>query len=222
MKEQKILIPDILEQFVGSFARELHSDRLSYYIRDELPNGSKASKENIIHSAILWSRTAALEINNSELLHGNKNTNALLLFIDYTDILLEATDQVYRVLYDTKEPFPDIKPFCFHDAPQQYRKRTNRQYFKEIRAMFSAHPINLKDPDGKKRFADVPLPYSKINEIAGWGGDFAIRLWTATKDDEDTIHFPVYIQDLIDYAQLIYSRYIQFEQRLIQIANRDV
>lgn len=219
MEKYEILNPDILEQFAISFVRELCNDKLNHYIRNESTN---ESKENIIHSAILWSRESVFEINNSKLLYGNKNVGDLLLFIDYMDILLEATEQIYRVLYATKSQFPDNGSLCFHDAPQQYSKETSRQYFKEIRAMFSSHPINLKDPDGKKRFADIPLPYSRANDIAGWKGDFSVRLWTATKDDEDTIHFPLYIKDLIDYAQLIYSRYIQFEQRLAQIANQEI
>ena len=53
-------------------------------------------------------------------------------------------------------------------------------------------------------------------------GDFNIRLWTATKNDKDTIHFPLYVEDLLKYSQVLYSRYDKYSERLIKIAKKDI
>jgi len=51
-------------------------------------------------------------------------------------------------------------------------------------------------------------------------GDFYTRIWTRTKNDEGTIYFPLYVEDLVDYSKLIYTQLENFITKLKQIANR--
>lgn len=218
---KKILDPQILEDFCHDFVNRLMKYQLSYYLRDK---SSSHSKENAIHASIIWTREAVQQINNSRTIAGSKELSDLLVLISFVDILLEARDQIYRTLYKVNNYPEENEVFCFHDAPSLYVKLKNRSYFKEIRALFSAHPMNLREPTEKPqaaRFADIPfIGNTEIARLANQKGDFYTRLWTATKNDENTIYFPLYIDDLLVYAHLVYSRFNEFQNRLRQIASK--
>ena len=92
-----ILDSNIIEKFCKSYNNKLSQYRLSYYIRSNIDNGSK---ENAIHSSIIWTRQAVYQINNSKTIDGSNKIEDLMILIANIDILLEATEQVYRVLYD--------------------------------------------------------------------------------------------------------------------------
>lgn len=216
----EILESQIIEEFCKSFVNKLNQYKLSYYIRNKTDN---ISSENAIHASIIWTRQAVSQINQLIIINKNLNIEDLIVLISYIDILLEATEQVYRVLYKTKK-YPDFMQdeFCFCDIPEEYSKLNNRRYFKEIRALFSAHPVNITSPCGKSRFADIPMPRCRFFKIANLKGDFNVRLWTATRDDQDTIHFPLYVDDLIRYSRILYNRYERYNKRLIDIVKKNV
>jgi hypothetical protein len=216
-----ILDPKILEDFCHDFINRLSKYQLSYYLRDKY---SGYSKENAIHASIIWTREAVCQINNSKTIAGSKELSDLLVLISFIDILLEARDQIYCTMYK-EDRYPEVNEvFCFQDAPSLYKELKNRNYFKEIRALFSAHPLNIREPTKKpqaKRFADVPfIGNTAIARLANQKGDFYTRLWTATIKDEDTIYFPLYVDDLVAYAHLVYSCFYMFQKRLKQIANK--
>lgn len=215
-----ILDSNIIEKFCKSYNNKLSQYRLSYYIRSNIDNGSK---ENAIHSSIIWTRQTVYQINNSKTIDGSNKIEDLMILIANIDILLEATEQVYRVLYDSDKvsKFSD-EQFYFKDAPNEYNNLSNRDYFKEIRSLFGAHPVNLKSPNNIRRFADIPMHRNDSFKLVNLKGDFNIRLWTATKNDENTIHFPLYIKDLVKYSQIIYKRYEMYNKRLIDISKKNI
>ena len=90
--------------------------------------------------------------------------------------------------------------------------------------MFAIHPANLKIPNNNKdrRYADLFYAKSEFSKIANRKGDFYTRIWTRTKNDEKTIYFPLYVEDLINFSKLIYSQLEDFIIRLKQIANKRV
>lgn len=233
----EILNPQILEDFHSDFINRLSSCKLSYYLREK---GSNKSKENAIHASIIWIREAVRQINNSKTVRGSEELSDLFVFISFIDILLESSDQIYCTLYN-KDFNTEQGGFCFHGVPSLYEGLDNKKYFKEIRALFSAHPVNLREPSQKPRkarYADLPFVGTNDRAVhdanlslfgqklfamfAGLKGNFYTRIWTATKDDEDTIYFPLYINDLIAYASLIYERLPEYKSRLKQIANRKI
>ena len=217
-----ILEPQALEDFCQDFVHRLENYQLSYYLRDRESNHSK---NNAIHSSIIWTREAVKQINKSSTITGSKELGDLFILISFIDMLSESSDQIYRALYNVDKIPGNQEPFCFHDVPELYKNLNNRKYFKEIRAIFSAHPVKLDDPlnKNKHRFADVPFwGHTQIAALANRKGDFYTRIWTPTRDDEDTIYFPLYINDLIAYAQLVYGRFPEYRNRLKQIANRHV
>ena len=217
-----ILDPQILENFCKDFIKKIRKYQLSYYIKDK---GSTSSRENIIHSAIIWSREAINRINSSPIItKESKDIIDLLTLINLIDLLLESTHQIYRVLYFKEEDnFCLNKKLIFRNLPEQYSNLNNIQCFKEIRAMFSSHPINLSEPrENKKRFADIPCGSKTMIKLRNYDCDFYIRLWTATKKDKDTIYFKLYIDDLIEFSQMIYSYFPTFQDRVNKIANKKI
>lgn len=217
---------EYLEKFSECYRSRLRDYRISYYIND---NKSNYSKANTIHSGIIWSREVITQLNAIDFKkRKNLDLNHLILLITYIDILLEATDQIYRVLYNQTKPMPLPNEKMFLHRPFLYEKLDDRQYFMEMRALLSAHPINLKEPNSKeKRFADTPIRYNPITDFRSYhkiegGYDFSSRLWTATLHDENTIHFPIRIIELEAFAEMLNKRYIDFLKRLRDIAYKRI
>ena len=210
----------IIEKFAECFGGRLRDGRINYFLKNGEENGFLA---NTIHSGIIWSREAVEELN---LCAGYKeiNNQELLLIVSYVNILLEATDQIYRVLFNTSKYEVFDWTTCFKNKPAQYTKLDDREYFKELRSVFSAHPINLKEPGTKtRRFADIPLKKSNYYGFPSFPlynvkYDFSTRIWTNTRKDKDTIYMPISISELYEFANRLTNRYFGFLKRLRLIA----
>ena len=209
-----------LELFASKFCGRLMDGRINYYLKKN-DNGYKA---NAVHAGIIWSREVVEELNRRKYDRVTElQTSELLLLIFYVDILLEATDQIYRVLYNTSKLEIISEKEIFVNKPEAYSKLDDREYFKELRAIFGAHPVNLRDPDGKKRFADIPMPpnpailFGKYPPIKG-RYDFYERLWTSTRHDDDTIFMPLKVSEVLEFANVLVERFAKFTERLKIIA----
>ena len=219
-EREKVINSKIVEDFAECFCGRLRDGRINYYLKNDGKCGFLA---NTIHSGIIWSREAVKELN---ICGDDKEVNSrkLLLIVTYVNILLEATDQIYRVLFNTSKCETFDWPKCFTSKPKQYIKLDDRDYFKELRSVFSAHPINLKEPESKtRRFADIPIKKSDYFEFPSFplyntDYDFSARIWTNTRKDEDTIYMPISISELYEFASRLTNRYSGFLKRLRLIA----
>lgn len=210
-----------LELFAKKFSDRLLDGRICYYLKND-DNGYKA---NAVHAGIIWSREVIAELNRRDYDKAAElQTSDLLLLIFYVDILLEATDQIYRVLYNTKKTENLSEKEIFVNKPALYSKLDDRGYFKELRAIFGAHPVNLKEPKDKKlRFADIPMrpnPIIQFKKYPSINGeyDFYERLWTSTRHDDDTIFMPLKVSEVLEFANVLVDRFAQFAERLKIIA----
>ena len=81
-------------------------------------------------------------------------------FISCIDLIVEAIEQLHRVIFDTRKAVfqDDSDIFLGNDF-----KQNDRRYFKTIRSCFDAHPVNLDDPMDE---------HSKTKYYASWSGDF--------------------------------------------------
>lgn len=210
-----------LELFARKFCDRLMDRRIYYYLKKD-DNGCKA---NVVHSSIIWSREVITELNRREYgLKGKLQTSDLFLLIFYVDILLEATDQIYRVLYNTSKTEKLSDKEIFVNKPELYSKLDDREYFKELRAIFGAHPVNLKEPNsGAVRFADIPLRFHPSIQFDNYPPikgeyDFYERLWTSTRYDDDTIFIPLKVSEILEFANVLVGRFKRFNERLKVIA----
>lgn len=210
-----------LELFARKFCDRLMDRRIYYYLKKD-DNGCKA---NVVHSSIIWSREVITELNRREYgLKGKLQTSDLFLLIFYVDILLEATDQIYRVLYNTSKTEKLSDKEIFVNKPELYSKLDDREYFKELRAIFGAHPVNLKEPNsGAVRFADIPMRFHPSIQFDNYPPikgeyDFYERLWTSTRYDDDTIFIPLKVSEILEFANVLVGRFKRFDERLKVIA----
>lgn len=115
----------------------------------------------------LWNCICAcmdwIEVSNNSLIDLNiedSNINAKSMkafsFLSSVDIIIEATIQLHRVIVDNNsEPFSDEKTIFSN----QQGYKNDKQFFKHIRAIFGAHPVNLKGIDNVKWFASWPTDH---------------------------------------------------------------
>lgn len=59
----------------------------------------------------------------------------------------------------------------------------DNEYFKHLRAVFGAHPINIKNKQTKSKGADYFANWPNIDRIGEY--DFVSTLWSADTEAED-------------------------------------
>lgn len=99
---------------------------------------------SIICSAMDWIEVVIDEIDEKKLFRENDNASSvkIMTFINCIDVLWEAIQQLHRVFFATSSiPFAEDESAFLHKL---FHARDN-EYFKTIRACFSAHPVNLRD-----------------------------------------------------------------------------
>jgi hypothetical protein len=119
-------------------------------------------------------------------------------YISAIDILWEAITQLHRAIIDRNS-----KPFdgCNHIFKENRLNYNDNEYFKHIRAVFGAHPVNIDDD--VKRFASW-----SVNHIDD-GYDWSVRLYSSVKKSEDIIfgfkynQIIKFINERINYLDLI-------------------
>lgn len=221
-KEMKILDLEIIDEFSKRYSSALNKDNLKSILVDA---DNKIYKANIIHSAIIWIRQCVNEINKSKAISGSKELIDLLGLFSLIDILIESTDQIYRVLYKEKGGVGNKdRMSCFKDVSEPYNELSDKMYFKELRALFGAHAVNIKAMDNnyQKRYADTPRNWCRFANIKFSGkekGDFYTKAWTPTKNDKDTIYIILRIKELEEFAKKRYALINMFTEKLNEIIN---
>lgn len=106
----------------------------------------------------------------------------LFSYIACVDMVMEAVEQLHRVICSTTKQVFRKDHDCFLDNPFQ---QTDREYFKTIRSCFGAHPVNLKEPGRSRNNA--------MRRFASWSGgfagpgDFSVILYSNRVNEPNTI-----------------------------------
>lgn len=141
-----------------------------------------------------WIDVAADYIVNRDYESDNVNVKCLqaYTYISAIDIIWQSIQQLHRAIIDEKSiPFEgEIKAF-----PDNKIFKDDNEYFKHIRAVFGAHPVNLNR--GGKRFASWPTNHV-YNEY-----DYAVILYSAGVVDDDIV-FGYRFKELEEFLE---SRY---------------
>jgi hypothetical protein len=169
---------------------------------------------NAICSCMDWITVAVRSINTLGKLPKDIDlrTMHMLNLISYIDIIDESITTLHSVFNGTQKrqsPF-DGDQSIFQGA----ETKDDNQYFKELRARFGAHPVNLKDKkSGERHFAS--WPHNSLD-----GHDLTVMLYSNMINGEDRqIH--INKDDLMKFAaqryeflnnltKLIQSQYKQF------------
>ena len=117
---------------------------------------NKLDQWSCIASAMDWI-TVSVEHINSISVDYRKNMSSIEVyaFISAIDIIVEAVQQLHRVIHNKKAALYGKDRDIFKDNKLN---QNDLEYFKTLRSCFGAHPVNLKEPgfenkEEKRRFA---------------------------------------------------------------------
>ena len=141
----------------------------------------KKNQWNCICSAMDWIIVASDYMNREE--RDYTDSIEIYAYISSIDIIVEAIQQLHRVLFGTSKVLYLKARDIFTDNPFE---QTDIDYFKTIRACFGAHPVNLKEPGAKsdseeRRFAS----WSGVDWESG-KGYFSVILYSNQVDENKT------------------------------------
>lgn len=189
------------KDLISRFRDKVNSN--SYFILYKYGNIENKNRWNIICSCMDWISVAVRTVNVPKLDMNNLDSKTMEVYsyISTIDIIHEAIKQLHRVLINNKTiPFQNQKKI-FKDNKLC---KDDNSYFKQVRAIFGAHPVNIDNIDGK-RFASWPYQsdtddfdlqvslYS--NELEKDDILFGIKF---KEIDEFLFHHYSYLQKLID------------------------
>ncbi len=187
-----------------------------FWVYNHYHNFEGCNKWSIICSAMDWITVSVPQIDPSKLSKGNDNQASALMmqFINAIDVMWESIQQLHRVFFNTSGiPFKDERS-CFSD---KVIDKPDNEYFKTIRACFSAHPVNINEA-----FSGKPSTSSaKERWFASWSGgtfskkDFAVFL-SSNDPKKEPILFNISFSELMAFAEQRYS-YLNDIMRQIDI-----
>lgn len=170
-------------------------------IEDEDKKGTitQKNKWSVVVSAMDWIEVTidGIDVSRLEVANTNSASIKMITFISCIDILWEAVTQLHRVLIDKHSvPFKDDHSIFNQPA-------ADNDYWKAIRAVFAAHPVNLDDITGENNKSDERW-------FASWPGggfgdkDFSAIVYSNVPEKED-IFFDISFADLIAFARKRYE-----------------
>lgn len=185
------------KNLITKFRDKVNSD--SYFVCHKYQNIENKNRWNIICSCMDWISVAIRTINYPEQDTNDLDSKTMKVYtyISSIDIIYESINQLHRVLIDRDSiPFSNDKTI-FKD---NILFRDDNSYFKQIRAIFGAHPVNIEDKNGKW-FAS--WPYSSDTKEY----DIQVSLYSNELKKEDII-FGLRFKELKEFLFYRYS-YLQ-------------
>jgi hypothetical protein len=161
---------DLNATLIDTFRKKVNSH--SSYVYNKYRDIDNKNHWNLICSCMDWI-TVSVKFLTTEINYDKDidvRVMGLFSVISAIDIIVESINQLHRVLCNTQElPFTGENEIFLNNQ----LALSDNEYFKELRAMFGAHPVNLKHKNGKHWFASWPHePFSSQNNI------FEIRLYS--------------------------------------------
>jgi len=165
---------DLIEKF-----RNVVNSNLDFVFQ-KYKNKNGKNYWNLICSCMDWITVAIIHLQNNSFSKKDINVMTMQVFsyISSIDIVYESIKQLHRAIKGNT-----ILPF--HESKYIFSKnniyKDDNEYFKQIRAAFGAHPVNLNDINGKW-FASWPN-----HAIFDKGYDFELQLYSLDINKEDVI-----------------------------------
>jgi hypothetical protein len=164
---------------------------------------------NIICSCMDWISVSVRFLSKDIVPDENVDVRVMQFFsvISAIDIVFESVVQLHRVIYqNNKIPFKGI-----HEIFKGNKlELDDNDYFKEIRAMFGAHPVNLKGQGNQKWFACWPYDHLTTNKTT-----FELRLYSNKVGVRD-LTFGVHINELQNFLLQRYKYLTDLKKEIIR------
>lgn len=208
---------------IRSFRNKVNSD--SYFALNKYKNRNGKNHWNLICACMDWIDLSVNYLLNNKI--DNQNIDVMSMqvytYISSIDIIWQSIQQLHRAIINVNTiPFDGEKQIFQNNSIC----KDDNDYFKHIRAVFGAHPVNLKDKNGKW-FASWPTTgiYTEF--------DFAVLLYSAEVENSDIVfgfkftELNTFLQARYNYLEILgkeldkqYKEYIQ-EKTLIPINRSD-
>lgn len=174
-------------------------------------------KWNIICSVVHWFRTVEGYITSKNLLKEDTtdyNWGNVYLFLSAVDIIIEGINDINKIAKNNEK----TRLFYKNNEIFKDNEKDDWEYFKNIRAIFGAHPTKLKD-NKEYIVSTYPTPYNHIpNQICreknDW--DYYTLLWKKEKSKSwEQLSFGFKFEDIeryldkcINYLPVIYRDFL--------------
>lgn len=185
------------------------------YIVDVYADKQGRNQWNCICACMNWIEVALDNI--SSIKYDEKNINIKCMqaysYISAIDLVWESVKQLHRVIFA-------VKGIPFEEDNRVFENQldiNDNEYFKHLRAIFGAHPVNLKDPSNPKAkyFANWP------NEDCFGEYDFISTLWSADTDEEaEDIRIGFRFSQLDEFLNIRYEYINVLKDKLNDDINR--
>lgn len=205
----------------------------AYFALHNYKNNNGKNEWNLICSCMDWLTVAVRYLMQSTINSKDMDAKSMQVysFISAIDIVYQSILQLHKTIYNTKTtPFKgnkDIFGYSILLRDESIKgtdkdKVDDNSSFKHIRAMFGAHPVDLKD-NNKKWFASWPYNDSTSDN------DIDLSLYSENPD-EDSITIGIKINDLIKFLETRYN-YLnvlieeldrQFEEFCNKLRNKEI
>jgi len=170
---------------------------------------------NLTCSAMDWIDVAKNNIDSDKI--ENKNNlfvwKDLYIYLSSVDIIINAIIQLYRVFFETENEllFGDTTIF-----KGEYLNKSDYEYFKHIRAIFGAHPMDIKE-NCIRKFASWPV--SGLYEE-----EYTCLLYSSEKNQDSMGKFGFNTIDvnklLLKYVNYLDNIYAEIDNRKLQFDNK--
>lgn len=188
------------DSLIRGFRDAVNDEGFAYHY---FANKDGRNQFNPICSCMDWITVAVRSISNFPELSEDIDVKAMQVYslISSIDIVTEAVGQLHRIIMNDpkrkdKWPFKD-STHIFKKKSSYLSDRNDDDYFKEIRAIFGAHPTKL-EKGSEKMFASWPH-YDAFDE-----NDFAVSIYSNKPGSQDII-FGIRINELLLYLKERYE-----------------
>lgn len=188
---------------IKAFRDKVNSN--SYFTLHKYKNKNGKNHWNLICACMDWIDVSIDYLRNGKFETENINIMSMQVYtyISSVDIVWQSVQQLHRAIIDSKTiPFKGEK-IIFKD--NELFKDDN-EYFKHIRAVFGAHPVNLKDRN-ERWFASWPTTgiYERF--------DFAVTLYSSEVESQDIV-FGFRFDELKHFLQTRYDYLLVLQKEI--------
>ncbi|RLA84416.1 MAG: hypothetical protein DRG78_01460 [Epsilonproteobacteria bacterium] len=207
-------------ELITKFNEKINSN--SYFVLHKYRDIENKNKWSIICSCMDWISVALTNVNNikEDNLDINRKSMQVFSYISSIDIIYEAINQLHRVIVDENSiPFKNNVTIFTNNTLD----KDDNEYFKHIRSIFGAHPVNIKDENGKlfaswpydSHTKDYDLQVSLYSNNVGQNDiTFGIKF---SELHEFLYQRYTYLNTIIDNIDIQYDKYIaQKKSQLIE------
>ncbi|KHL93250.1 hypothetical protein QW71_24235 [Paenibacillus sp. IHB B 3415] len=151
---------------------------------------------SIICSTKDWLHVAVYGLPHIDLHHESDDARSLnvIQMLMAFDLVVQAIQQLYRV-FERQYPYKEDRSIFEQNV-------SDDKFFKQIRACFAAHPVNLDSKDGTKNKDGEKYFASWSSDRVG-NGDYSVYLYS-NKPSSLPIRFSISLMKILDYTKKRY------------------